>query len=162
MFVETMPMLWTPGEAPERGVSIPLGKAKIVREGSDVTVISYGPQVGAAVKVAETVAKDGISVEVIDLRTISPLDMDAILGSVSKTGAAVILHEAIRNFGPGGEISSRIHEKLFDKLKGPVARIGGKFAPVPFSKPLEDAFLPSAEDLEAAVRSLAARPAVPA
>ena len=162
MFVETMPMLWTPGEAPERGVSIPLGKAKIVREGSDVTVISYGPQVGAAVKVAETVAKDGISVEVIDLRTISPLDMDAILGSVSKTGAAVILHEAIRNFGPGGEISSRIHEKLFDRLKGPVARIGGKFAPVPFSKPLEDAFLPSAEDLEAAIRSLAARPAVPA
>ena len=159
MFVETMPMLWPPGEAPERGVSIPLGKAKIVREGGDVTVISYGPQVGAALKVAETVAKDGISVEVIDLRTISPLDMDTILASVSKTGGAVILHEAIRNFGPGGEISSRIHEKLFDKLRGPVARVGGKFAPVPFSQPLEQAFLPSAAEVEAAVRALAKRAA---
>ena len=109
----------------------------------------------------DTVANDGISVEVLDLRTISPLDMEAILASVSKTGAAVILHEAVRNFGAGAEISSRIHEKLFDKLKGPVARVGGKFAPVPFSKPLEDAFLPSAEDLEAAVRSLASRSAVP-
>ena len=148
--------------SPERGVAVPLGKARIAREGSDVTVITYGPQVSAALKLAETVAGDGISVEVLDLRTISPLDMEAILASVAKTGAAVVLHEAVRNFGVGAEISSRIHEQMFDKLRGPVARVGGKFAPVPFSKPLEDAFLPGAEDLEAAVRSLAPRSAVSA
>jgi pyruvate dehydrogenase E1 component beta subunit len=155
MIVEIMPMLWTPGEAPERGVAIPLGKARLVREGSDVTIITYGRQVADAVKVADVVAADDISVEILDLRTISPLDMDAILASVAKTGAAVIVHEAVRSFGPGAEISSRIHEKLFARLKGPVARIGSKFSPVPFSKPLEDVFLPNVHDLEAAVRSLA-------
>jgi pyruvate/2-oxoglutarate/acetoin dehydrogenase E1 component len=159
IIVEIMPILWTPGEAPERGVAIPLGKAKLVREGNDVSIITYGRQVFDAIKVAETVAADGISVEVLDLRTVSPLDMDAILASVSKTGAAVVVHEAVRNFGPGAEISSRIHEALFDKLKGPVARVGAKFSPVPFSKPLEDVFLPSPDDLQAAVRSLASRSA---
>jgi acetoin:2,6-dichlorophenolindophenol oxidoreductase subunit beta len=159
IFVETMPALWNKGEAPERGKAIPLGKAAVLREGCDVTVISYARQVHEAVALAEKLAADGISVEVIDLRTISPLDMDTIFASVSKTGAAVVMHEAVRNFGPGAEISSRIHEAMFDQLKGPVARIGGKFAPVPFSKPLEDAFLPSLVDLENAIRSLSGRKA---
>ena len=158
IFVETMPMLWTLGEGFERGTAIPLGKARLVREGSDVTVITYGRQVADAVKLADAVARDGISVEILDLRTISPLDMDAILTSVGKTRAAVVLHEAVRDFGPGAEISSRIHEALFDTLKGPVVRVGSKFAPVPFSKPLEDAFLPSMADLDAAIRALAKAP----
>ena len=157
IFVEIMPMLWTPGAAPERGVAIPLGKARLVRAGSDVTIITYGRQVYDAIKVADTVAGDGISVEILDLRTVSPLDMDAILASVGKTGAAVVVHEAVRNFGPGAEIASRIHEALFDKLRGPVARLGGKFAPIPFSKPLEDVFLPNVQELEAEVRSLVSR-----
>lgn len=152
LFVECMPLYWTPGDAPERGVKIPLGKARIACEGSDVTVITYGKQVHEAVGVAAKLSAEGINVEVIDLRTISPLDMATVLASVEKTGRAVVLHEAVRNFGVGAEISSRIHEKLFNKLKAPVQRVGSAFAPVPFSKPLEDAFLPSLADIEQAIR----------
>jgi pyruvate dehydrogenase E1 component beta subunit len=153
LFVECLPLYWTPGPAPERGVKIPLGKASVVREGSDVTVITYSKQVHEAKAVADKLAKEGISVEVIDLRTISPLDTDTILASVGRTGRAVVVHEATRNFGVGAEVSSRIHEALFDKLKAPVGRVGAAFCPVPFSKPLEDAYLPTMADIEAAVRA---------
>lgn len=153
LFVECMPLYWTPGPAPERGVKIPLGKAKVVREGSDVTVISYSKQVHEAKVVAEKLAKDGISVEVVDLRTISPLDTETVLASVAKTGRAVVVHEATRNFGVGAEVSSRIHEALFSELRAPVGRVGAAFCAVPFSKPLEDAFLPSLADIEAAIRA---------
>jgi pyruvate/2-oxoglutarate/acetoin dehydrogenase E1 component len=153
MFIECLPLYWTPGPAPERGVKIPLGKANIVREGSDVTIITYSKQVHDAKAVAEKLAKEGISVEVIDLRTISPMDTETILASVARTGRAVVVHEATRNFGVGAEVSSRIHEALFDKLKAPVGRVGSAFSAVPFAKPLEDAFLPSVADIEAAVRA---------
>lgn len=153
MFVECMPLYWTPGPAPERGVKIPLGKANVLREGSDVTVISYSKQVHEANAVAEKLAKEGVSVEVIDLRTISPLDTETMLASVAKTGRAVVVHEATRNFGVGAEISSRIHEALFDQLKAPVGRVGAAFCAVPFSKPLEAAFLPSVDDIENAIRA---------
>lgn len=157
IFIENMMLFGMKGEVPDsaRGKAIPLGKANIMREGTDVTVMSYARHVHDAVGVAEKLAADGISCEVIDLRSISPLDMDTILGSVSKTGAAVVYHEAVKEFGPGAEIASRIHEELFTKLKGPVARIGGAFSAVPFSKVLEDAFLPSPAELEAAIRKLA-------
>ncbi|MNY56113.1 Pyruvate dehydrogenase E1 component subunit beta [compost metagenome] len=101
---------------------------------------------------AEQLAKEGISVEVIDLRTISPLDTETLLASVAKTGRAVVVHEATRNFGVGAEISSRIHEALFSQLKAPVGRVGSAFCAVPFSKPLEDAFLPGAKRIEDAIR----------
>lgn len=153
MFIECLPLYWTPGPAPERGVKIPLGKAKVVREGTDVTVITYSKQVHDVSAVAEQLAKEGISVEVIDLRTISPLDTETLLASVAKTGRAVVVHEATRNFGVGAEISSRIHEALFDKLKAPVGRVGSAFCAVPFSKPLEDAFLPGAKRIEDAIRA---------
>jgi pyruvate dehydrogenase E1 component beta subunit len=153
MFIECLPLYWTPGPAPERGVKIPLGKAKVVRQGTDVTVITYSKQVHDVSAVAEQLAKEGISVEVIDLRTISPLDTDTLLASVAKTGRAVVVHEATRNFGVGAEISSRIHEALFDKLKAPVGRVGSAFCAVPFSKPLEDAFLPGAKRIEDAIRA---------
>jgi pyruvate dehydrogenase E1 component beta subunit len=153
MFIECMPLYWTPGPAPARGEKIPLGKAKVVREGSDVSVITYSKQVHDTVAVANKLAKEGISVEVIDLRTISPLDTDAILTSVAKTGRAVVVHEATRNFGVGAEISSLIHEALFGELKAPVGRVGSAFCAVPFSKPLEAAFVPSAEQIEGAIRA---------
>src|SRR5512139_3758608 len=139
IFVENMLLLFGKGEdVPEsvRNTPIPLGKARVAREGSDVTVLTYGRQVHAATAVAEKLGGEGISVEVLDLRTISPLDMDAILASVKKTGAAIVYHEAVKNFGPGAEISSRIHEEIYGKLKGPVARIGAKFSAVPFSPAL--------------------------
>ena len=153
MFIECLPLYWTPGPAPERGVKIPLGKAKVVREGADVTVITYSKQVHDVSAVAQKLAKEGISVEVIDLRTISPMDTDTLLASVAKTGRAVVVHEATRNFGVGAEISSRIHEALFDQLKAPVGRVGSAFSAVPFSKPLEDAFLPGAKQIEDAIRA---------
>ena len=152
MFIECLPLYWVAGPAPERGVKIPLGKAKVVREGTDVTVITYSKQVHDVSAVAEQLAKEGISVEVIDLRTISPLDTETLLASVAKTGRAVVVHEATRNFGVGAEISSRIHEALFSQLKAPVGRVGSAFCAVPFSKPLEDAFLPGAKRIEDAIR----------
>lgn len=152
IFVENIPLYWTPGAVPERGVRIPLGKAKVVREGTDVSIITYSRQVFDALAVAEKLAKEGVSVEVIDLRTISPLDEQSILASVGKTRRAVVVHEATRNFGVGGEIASRIHEALHAQLLAPVQRLGSAFSPVPFSKPLETAFVPGQEQIEAAVR----------
>jgi acetoin:2,6-dichlorophenolindophenol oxidoreductase subunit beta len=155
IFVETLPVLFTPGAPFERGLRVPIGKAKIVRPGDDVTVIAYGRMVNEIAKSAEALAADGISVEVIDLRSIAPFDEEAVLASVEKTGAAVIVHEAVRKFGVGAEIASLIHERLHGKLRAPVVRLGARYAPVPFSKPLESASLPAISDVEQAVRSLA-------
>ncbi|MBK5010930.1 alpha-ketoacid dehydrogenase subunit beta [Pseudomonas sp. S60] len=153
LFIENMPTYWNPGAPPERGVKIPLGKAKVVREGSDVTLISYSRRMQECAAVAEKLAAEGISVELIDLRTISPLDTDCILASVGRTGRAVIVHEAVKPFGVGAEIASLIYESLYGQLKAPVQRVGANYAPVPFSKPLEDAHVPGVEQIESAVRA---------
>ncbi len=107
IFIENLPTFWTPSAAPVRGKAIPLGKANIVRPGTDVTLISYSRQVNDCIAVADKLAKDGISVEMIDLRTIEPFDREAILTSVAKTGRAVIVHEAVKKYGVGAEIASR-------------------------------------------------------
>lgn len=153
IFVEHLTSLWTPGTGPQRGKSIPLGKAKIVRTGADVTLIGYSRSMHDILPVAQQLAKEGIDCEVIDLRTVSPLDMEAILTSVRKTGRAVVVHEAVRSFGVGAEVSSRIHETLFRELKAPVQRIASQDSPVPFAKHLEAAFLYSHEDITRAVRA---------
>ncbi len=153
LFIENMPTYWTPGEAPERGKKIPLGKANILREGKDVTLITYSRRVLEASAVVQKLAEEGISVELIDLRTIAPMDTDTILASVAKTGRAVIVHEAVKPFGVGAEIASRIYESLFAQLKAPVQRVGSHFSPVPFSKPLEDAYVPGLDQIEAAIRA---------
>lgn len=152
IFIESLPGYWTPGEAPEPGVRIPLGVASTVREGSDVTVVSYGPQVGIAMQAATALEQDGVSVEVIDLRTIVPWDREAVLASVAKTGRAVVTHEALKAFGVGAEISSVIHEELFSQLKAPVQRVGAPSCAVPYSNALETAFVPSALKVEQAIR----------
>jgi 2-oxoisovalerate dehydrogenase E1 component len=133
----------------------PLGKAKIVREGSDVTIVCYGMLVFMAVQAAEKLAHEGISVEIIDLRTIVPLDEDAIIESVKKTGKCLIAHEAPSNVGLGAEISARITEKAFSYLDAPISRVSGKNCMVPYCKELEDAVLPQVSDLEFALRKLA-------
>lgn len=153
LFIENMPTYWTPGEAPERGKKIPLGKANILREGSDVTLITYSRRVLEASAVVQKLAQEGISVELIDLRTIAPMDTSTILASVAKTGRAVVVHEAVKPFGVGAEIASRIYEELFAQLKAPVQRVGSHFSPVPFAKPLEDAYVPGLEQIEAAIRA---------
>ncbi|HEY3654691.1 MAG TPA: alpha-ketoacid dehydrogenase subunit beta [Steroidobacteraceae bacterium] len=151
IFVEPLKVLFQKGPPPVRGSRVPLGVAKVIREGSDVSVITYGPQTPIAIGAADKL-RDTVSVEVVDLRTVAPFDLETVLGSVRKTGRAIILHEAVKSFGVGAEIASRITESLFGILKTPVARVGGAFSPVPFSKPLETAFAPSPTDLESAIR----------
>jgi pyruvate/2-oxoglutarate/acetoin dehydrogenase E1 component len=152
IFVEPFAVLFTPGPAPKRGTRIALGKANIVRTGSDVTVITYGRQLQDVLAAAD--AMNDIGVEVIDLRTIAPYDEEAVLASVRKTRRAVIVHEAVREFGVGAEIATRINESLFGELAAPVKRIAGKFSPVPFARALESAFLPSKGEIEATVRAI--------
>lgn len=151
IFVENMPLYFTPGEAPVRGERIPLGKARIARAGTDVTLISYSRTVLDALAAAEHLAKDGVSVEVIDLRTVAPLDMDTVAASVARTGRAVVLHEAHAEFGVGAEVAARLQQSLFGRLKAPVIRLGSARSPVPYSKPLETAYVPSQAQIVSAL-----------
>lgn len=141
------------GPAPEAGYRVPLGKAAVAREGSDVTIVTYGRAVLDALAVAEAMAADGVSVEVIDLRTIAPFDEATVFASVAKTKRAVVLHEAVKAYGTGAEMSSRIHEELFDTLKAPVVRVGSSYSPVPFSPVLEKAWIYNQDQIKAAVRA---------
>jgi len=152
IFVEHLNSYWTPGAAPERGKKIPIGKARIHRPGKDVTVIGYSRSMMDIPPVVAKLEKEGIDCEVIDLRTVSPLDTDTILSSVKKTGRAVVVHEAVRSFGVGAEVSARIHESLFKELKAPVQRVASQDCPVPYAPPLEAAYLYSHADIEAAIR----------
>lgn len=159
IFVENMPVLWSPGDAPVRGSRIPIGKARVMREGKDVTIIGYGRVIQNAYAHAAKLAEEGIDAEVIDLRSVQPWDVETVIASVEKTGAAIVVHEAVRKFGPGAEIASTIHERLHKKLRAPVIRIGAKYAAVPFSNVLETASVPSMDEISAAARSLAGVPA---
>jgi pyruvate dehydrogenase E1 component beta subunit len=140
-------------EVPVDLAPIPLGKAKRVQEGSDVTIITYSAMVLTVQKAIEKLKEEGVSAELIDLRTVAPWDREAVLASVKKTGRAVIVHEALRSHGVGAEIAATIQEELFGSLKAPVRRLGAPYSPVPFSKPLENAYLVQPEDIIAAVRS---------
>ncbi len=143
-------------DLPEGDFTVPIGKANIHREGSDLSIITYSAMVHTATEAAEVVSKDGISVEVVDLRTLTPLDEDTILASVKKTSKAIVLHEATLTGGFGGEVAARITEKAFEDLDGPVLRIAAADTPVPFSQTLEDAYLPNVETVVAKIRWLAA------
>jgi pyruvate dehydrogenase E1 component beta subunit len=157
LFIENMPSYWTPGEAAPPGYKIPLGKAAVTREGKDITLIGYSRTANEALAAADALAKANISAEVIDLRTVSPWDKETVIKSVKKTGRALVAHEAVKAFGPGGEIASVIQEEAWDSLKAPVIRLGAPSCAVPFSKPLEDAFLTTAAKIEAAAKELVAR-----
>ncbi len=154
LFIENLPTYWNP--APFTREVLPLGKANVVREGSDVTIISYATMVAPSLAVAEQLAGEGISIEVVDLRTIAPWDRETVRASVEKTGRALIVHEAVKEFGVGAEVAADLNEHLFGKLKAPVRRLGGAFCPVPYSKPLETAFVPSSDEIERTIRGLVA------
>lgn len=153
MFIEHKAMYAMKGDVASFD-PIPIGKGDIKRVGTDVTVITYGKIVHEALAAAETLSKDGISVEVLDPRTLYPLDKDLIRESVSKTHKVVIASEENRRGGYGGEISAIIGEEMFDDLDAPVVRIGALDTPVPFAPILEQVYLPNAKDIEKAVRSL--------
>jgi pyruvate dehydrogenase E1 component beta subunit len=143
IFIENILCYGLKAEDPGPGYRVPLGKAAIAREGTDISIITYGRTVLDALDVANDLAKEGISVEVVDLRTIAPYDEATVLASVRKTGRALTLHEAVRPFGTGAEIAANIQEKCWDSLKGPVRRVGGTFSAVPFASHLEQAWIPN-------------------
>jgi acetoin:2,6-dichlorophenolindophenol oxidoreductase subunit beta len=142
---------------PEEQYEVPLGKARIVREGNDATVIAYGRMANEAAAAAETLAADGIQCEVIDPRTLQPLDIDTIVESVRRTNRAVVVHEAVRFGGLGAEIAAQIQEHAFDHLDAPVARVAAPFSPVPFSPVLEQQYLPDASRIASSIREVLER-----
>ena len=139
IFIENMPTYWTNFPTDLTG-PILLGQAKVTREGTDLTIVSYSRTANESLAAAEMLAEAGHSVEVIDLRTVMPWDRKTVLESVAKTGRALVAHEAVRNVGVGAEIAAVIQEEAWSSLRGPVHRVGAPSTPVPFSKPLEDAF----------------------
>ncbi len=136
--------------------TVPIGSAAVRREGSDLTIVTYGAMVHKALDAAGDLADQGVSTEVVDLRTVYPLDTETILASVAKTGRALVLYESLRFLGIGAEVSAVIAEEGFEHLDAPVMRLAPPDTPVPFSPPLEDAFLPQVEDIVEAVRRLSA------
>jgi 2-oxoisovalerate dehydrogenase E1 component beta subunit len=135
---------------------LPLGKARVHRPGTDVTVVTYGAMVHESQKAAEQLAGEGIELEILDLRTLLPLDEDAVVDSVRKTGRLLVVHEDTRTGGIAGEIAMRVSERAFEWLDAPMLRVTAIDAPVPFAAPMEDYFLPQVADIVAAGRYLAA------
>ncbi|MGI9100922.1 MAG: alpha-ketoacid dehydrogenase subunit beta [Terriglobales bacterium] len=143
-------------ELPDGDYTVPLGKARVARQGRHVSVITYAAMVHTALEAAETLAKDGIEVEVVDLRTLLPLDREAIAATVKKTNRVILLHEDVRTGGIAGEVAAIINEEAFDWLDAPIVRITSKDTPVPFSPPLEEWFLPKADDVVREAKRLVA------
>ena len=142
-------------DVPEGDYTTPIGEAKIARAGDDVSILTYGAMVHSSLEAAEIVAAEGVSVEVLDLRTLLPMDRTRILETVKKTGRALIVHEATRTGGPGGEIAALIAEHAFLHLDAPIVRVAPPDTPVPYSPPLEEFFLPNAAKIAEAIRALA-------
>jgi 2-oxoisovalerate dehydrogenase E1 component beta subunit len=140
---------------PEERYTTPFGKARVHREGDDVSVITWGAMVHTAEEAAQSLEGEGVSVEILDLRTLIPWDRDAVLESAAKTSKVLVLHEDTRTGGFGAEIAATIAEEGFENLDAPVKRITAPDTPVPFSPPLEKAFIPQPEDVAAAVKELA-------
>ena len=150
-------MLGSKGPVPEEIYEIPLGQANVLRSGRDATVIAVGRMVPEAMTAAGELAKEGAEVEVIDVRTVQPLDSPAILESIRRTNRALVVHEAVTFGGIGAEIAAQIQEEAFDYLDAPVLRLGAPFAPVPFSPVLERAYIPDSNRIVAGVRRLLER-----
>lgn len=156
VFLEHKILYGVEGEVPEGDYTVPLGKADIKREGKDVTVVATAKMVHSALAVAEKLAADGVDVEVVDPRTLSPLDTETIISSVKKTHRLVVVHEEVKFCGSGAEIAATVAEEAFDYLDAPIVRLGAPFAPVPFSPSLEQAYIPSEDQIMAAVKKAVA------
>lgn len=154
MFIEHKLLYNTKGEVPEGEYTIPFGEARVCREGSDVTVVALSRMVLRALEAAERLAAEGISAEVIDPRTIVPLDIDAIVESVEKTGRLVIAHEGYTRCGFGAEIAAQVMERALYSLEKPLKRVCGKNVPVPFAPVMENFVIPGADDIVRAVKEL--------
>ncbi len=151
LFVEHKKMYIDKGEVPEEAYTVPIGKAKVVRPGKDLTVVATLNMVAKALAVAEELAAQGVDMEVIDLRSLCPLDREAVLASVRKTGALITADEGCHTGNMGGELAATVAEQALDSLKAPIIRVAGPDTPVAFSPPLEQAFIPSEQDIKDAV-----------
>ena len=155
VFVECKTLYFRKQEVPDELPAVPIGEAAVLREGRDVTIVALSRLVHDALAAAERLAaEDGIEAEVIDPRTLVPLDLETIVASVQRTTRLVVAHEAVAHGGVGAEVAALVQEAAFDHLDAPVARVGAPFAPVPFSAQLEDAYLPGVDEIVAAVRGL--------
>jgi len=154
LFIEHKALYALKGEIPEEEYLVPLGKAEVRKVGKDVTVVATSRMVHEALAGANVLSEGGIDVEVIDLRTISPLDKETIFQSVEKTSRLVVAHEAVKAFGVGAEVAAMVCEEMIDRLSAPVARIGAPFVPAPFN--LENLYLPNSDDVVKAVKKVMA------
>lgn len=154
IFIENKVLYGMKGEVPEEEYLIPFGKANVLLEGTDLTIVAFGQMVQKAYQAAKDLEKEGISVELIDPRTITPLDIDTIKKSVIKTGRLMIVHEAVKVGGVGAEIAAAIQEEVFDYLDAPIMRVAAPFTPVPYSPPLEQYYLPNEEDIIQAAKKI--------
>lgn len=152
--VESLGLWGQRGEVPDEDRLVPIGLGAIRREGEDATVVAWGSTVRRALEAAEQLSEEGIEAEVLDLRTLSPIDEALILSSLRKTGRLVIVHDAVAPFGPGAEVATIAASAGFGSLKAPVTRVAPPFAPVPFTPNLEQAYFPQPEDVRAAVSNL--------
>ena len=149
--VENKTLYFRREELPDEREPVPIGRANVVRPGRDVTVVALSRLVSESLAAADELAEEGIDVEVIDPRTLVPLDLETIVESVRKTHRLVIAHEAVAHGGVGAEIVAQVQAAALDELDAPIERVGAPFAPVPFSPPLEDAYLPGRAEVVAAV-----------
>jgi pyruvate dehydrogenase E1 component beta subunit len=152
LFLENLSLYNTRGEVPDEAAPAEIGRAAVTREGTDITIVAYSRMAHVAAEVAERLAGEGISAEVVDLRSLRPLDRETVVGSVRRTGCAVIAEDDWLTYGIGAEIAATIQEGAFDWLDAPVRRVAMAEVPLPYSKPLELAALPSADSLITAVR----------
>jgi pyruvate dehydrogenase E1 component beta subunit len=154
LFIEHATLYQARGEVPEGDFTTPLGKSKVHRTGDDVTLITYSKMLEISSKAAEQLAQEGIQAEIIDLRSLRPLDMGPVIESFKKTNRAVVVEEGWRSFGVGAEVAARIYEEAFDYADAPVKRVAQKEVPLPYNRNLEQMALPQVEDVVRAVKEV--------
>jgi len=153
-FIESATLYQSRGDVADGEILIPIGKSKIQRTGKDVTIVTYSKMLETSMKAADQLAKDGIEAEIVDLRTLRPLDMEPVLESFKKTNRAVIVEEGWRSFGVGAEVAARIYEEAFDYVDAPIQRVAQKEVPLPYNRTLEQLALPQVEDVIKAVKEV--------
>jgi pyruvate dehydrogenase E1 component beta subunit len=154
LFIEHATLYQVRGEVPEGDYTVPIGKSKVQRPGKDVTIVTYSKMLEVSMKAADQLARDGVEAEVIDLRTLRPLDMEPVIESFKKTNRAVIVEEGWKSYGVGSEVQSRIYEQAFDYADAPIKRVAQAEVPLPYNRALEQMALPQAEDVIMAVREV--------
>ncbi len=154
LFLEHATLYQMRGEVPEGDYVIPIGKSKIQRPGKDVTIVTYSKGLEISMKAADELTKGGVEVEIVDLRSLRPLDMEPVIESFKKTNRAVVVEEGWKSFGVGAEVSARIYEQAFDYVDAPIRRVAQKEVPLPYNRMLEQSALPQVEDVIAAVKEV--------